>query len=168
MRLVEGSGHFTHSFSRYVIHDSGVVDRLEMVLKHGLVSPRVAQELSIPYKRDSSIDRGNFRDADNIIYLSPTKAERLLVSDDEYTAVITDKSGDLDVYDYNKMNRYQKGNWRSTREEVYVFGRVGAEMISAIYIPFGSFSRLPEVSALTKRYPRSDCSVAEVRRGDAN
>ncbi len=46
---------YIHSFDRFIDVNDAQVDRLEQILKHGVLSPKKARELNVPYQRWEAI-----------------------------------------------------------------------------------------------------------------
>lgn len=61
---------YVHSFKRYFDSNGEAVDRLELILRHGLLSPKKAKQKGIPYSRlPMSFLSENFPDYDDLIFL---------------------------------------------------------------------------------------------------
>ena len=43
---------YSHNFRRYFVIEDQVIDRLEQILRYGILSPREAQKLGIPHKNN--------------------------------------------------------------------------------------------------------------------
>lgn len=125
---------FVHSFARSFEFRGQKIDRLALVLEHGLLSEREAREKNVPYSRRVPI-RGvakQLTDYDDVIFLS--KRSEMVGSGRADVSLLFDDSlkvlSPKDMQDMNPNSRWLV----PSIGEVYVKKRIPSDFIKAIIV----------------------------------
>ena len=143
---------YSHNFERYIDVDGQLVDRLEQSLRFGFLSPKEAQRLGIPHKKNLNIIYLGLRDPDNVIFLFPLKKINALPRWSNAVSVVFDRS--LEVLSWEEMNEYQGGwpNLSPMLGEVYVLRRIDPQYLRQILLPRSSKEEKEQVVGLVRHY----------------
>lgn len=156
---------YSHNFRRYFEDDNQTtIDMLEQVLQFGILSPRKAKELGVPFKRDTNIFVTGVKNYDNIIFLFPeNQPSHIPVWHDAVTILL---STDMRVVTVEEMIRHQEGNWVVLSHlfgEVYRFGRISQRFFREIVLPSSPTSTLMQAKEMVKLYVPSMAEQIQVR-----
>ena len=151
---------YSHNFRRYKYANGQSIDRLEQHLKYGLLSPKEAQRLGIPYRRNVSttltdplLAGHGFKDPDNIIFLFPMTELNTAIKWPNAISVVFSRT--LNVLSWEEMQDHQGNDWphgSSTYGEVYVLGRIDPSCIQEILLPDPSRKELRVVRELVQKH----------------
>jgi len=142
----------THTFERYFQDGITRVDRLDQVLRYGILSQREAQKNGIPFKRNLNIRMLGARDYDDIIFLHTIGQSFNPVWVNGTTVLI---NPGLETLSIEEMIAYQKGNWTvASRGEAYRLGRIEPAYFDGIILP--TQDELEETKRLLQNYLPKD------------
>jgi hypothetical protein len=121
---------YKHSFDRYFQYEGQRVDRLKLIREHGIVSPRKAKELEIPYVVECHIRVWDVDNYDDVIFLSPIRGQVIVRPNWGLVAVL---SSELPILTPADMKKIHGGNWPVLAPgEVYTYAQIRPEFITGI------------------------------------
>ena len=110
---------YVHYFNRYFDFDGNRIDRLEQIKKLGILSPRKAKELNVPYVQECKVTIKGVEGYDDVIFLYPANRKS------RFADTSIRLSSALTVVTSEEMMRRCGNRWIVlTPYEVYAFGRI--------------------------------------------
>lgn len=125
---------YTHSFDRFFEVGGKRIDRLELVERHGILSPRAAREKMIPYQVSCPVTALGIDDYDDVIFLFPVRSPKSIPSGPGSLTLLI--SHQLPVLTPEEMKNRHQGKWIQMSwiygGEVYTYGSVDAKFIAGV------------------------------------
>ena len=95
---------YIHFFERYVEDENGQkIDRLKQVLEHGIVSPKRAKSLGIPFVEACTFTIDEVENEDDVIFLYPIKDANNVPAWNQNVTIFL--SPDVDILNFKEMNK---------------------------------------------------------------
>lgn len=144
---------YSHNFKQYFGDGDQQINRLDQILRFGIVSPKKAQQLDIPYYSRHHIFIAGARNYDNIIFLFSAKHSKDIPFWDDAVTILL--SSGLRVVNNEEMRKYQRGGWHNfsyMNGEVYRFGKIDQRFFKEIILPTDSSDSLEKVRTKIKEY----------------
>lgn len=125
---------YTHSFDPYFEIDGKQIDRLLLIERYGVLSPRKAKKRNIPLRTNIPIIALGIDDYDDVIFLFPVRdPKRVPCGPGSLTLLI---SHQLPVLTPEEMMRRHNGNWIQMSHmwggEVYTYGDIDPRFIAGV------------------------------------
>ncbi|HUQ84963.1 MAG TPA: hypothetical protein VM077_01450 [Candidatus Limnocylindrales bacterium] len=156
----EGIVGYAHVFNRYFEFEGEEIDRLGLVLEHGIVSERKAKSLGIPYKKEMDVRIVGARNYDDIVFLFPLRDREIIPTWGNSVTVIL--SPNLPTVSLRDMMGLQEGNWgQGTRVfggEFYAFGSASTSYFEKVVMPNGKRETIDNAKKLIR--------IEKPKRGD--
>ena len=124
---------YCHSFERYFEFNGETVDRLALILEHGLLSPEAAEEKGIPYKRLPFQVTG-IQGYYDVIFLHSTQQRMGMPKLGNVVLYF----GTLSVFTYEEMQKNNPGWFVASIGEVYAKGQIPPTEIKRIKLMGGN------------------------------
>jgi len=153
---------YCHNFRRYFKIGHSKFDRLELILKYGILSPRQAEFKRIPFRRNLNLTVNGVRNYDDMIFLFPVYQPTAIPFWEDSVTVLLKRN--LKVLTVEEMTQYQKGNWTSLAPlfgEVYQFGSISPEYFEEILLP--SKDEVEKVKELVKVHLPDQADQVRIR-----
>lgn len=133
-------------------------------MRFGILSPRKAKDLGVPFKRNASIFVTDVKNYENLIFLFPAnRPTHVPVWHDAVTILL---SNNMRVLTIEEMMRHKQGTWVVLSHlfgEVYRFGRISQRFFREIIIPTNSAEAVGQVSEMVRLYIPSMANQIKVR-----